>query len=63
MTYESDVMNGFKFLKGLMAKYGEKDAADLVALADRLVAQGQFKTRVEAVKAIEEQLQSERSKV
>ncbi len=53
MNFEDAVLDEFRFLKGLIAKYGVEHATDLVALGDRLVADGAFKSRVEAVKAIE----------
>jgi hypothetical protein len=50
------MMSNFLYLKAVIHRYGDEKAGDLIALAERLVAQGQFPTRRAAITAIEESM-------
>jgi hypothetical protein len=49
-------MRGFLWYKALIARYGVEKTAELTTLAQRLVDNGMFPRKREAVAAIEEQM-------
>lgn len=48
-----DIMDGFLYMKALIARYGTEGTTDLVRLAQRAVDSGLYPTRRAAVEAIE----------
>lgn len=56
MSDDDALMRGFLYMKAILARYGRHDAADLLALADRLVERGEFAHRRLAIEAIERQM-------
>ena len=56
MSDEEAIMAGYRYAKAIVNRYGTAKAADLMTLAGRLVRQGEFRTKREAVEAIEKQM-------
>lgn len=56
MTQEDDVLRGFNFLKGVVARWGPDMANVILTAADRAVEQGLYPDKAKAITAVEELL-------
>jgi len=54
MAEDDNLMRGFLYMKGLLARYGTQRTAELLTLADRLVKEQVFPNRLAAIAGIEE---------